>query len=63
MEKEWYLSKTLWFNIITLVVAVASGFGFGEFEPTPEVFAIAAGVVAVVNVVLRVWFTNKALTA
>ena len=30
-------SKTFWFNILTIVIAVAGMFGFGSFEPSPEV--------------------------
>jgi len=60
--KPWYQSKTLWFNVLTLVVAVAAGFGFAEFEPNQEVITIAGGVVALVNLALRLWFTDKKLT-
>ncbi len=32
--KSWYLSKTLWFNGLALVVLVASSFGYtGEISP------------------------------
>ena len=57
--KKWYKSKTLWFNGLTLLVVVASGLGFASFQPDPEVQAIGAGVVALINLVLRVVFTSQ----
>jgi len=60
--KSWYKSKMFWFNVLALILAIAEGFGFSEFEPSPEIAAIAFGIVAVVNVVLRTWFTGTRLT-
>lgn len=46
-------SKMLWFNILAILVVVASYFGFGEFsldqETTNTVITILAGVTAAVN--------------
>jgi hypothetical protein len=61
--KEWYKSKMFWFNALALLVAVAAGFGFAEFEPDQDVVTIATGLIAVINLVLRLWFTDKKLTA
>lgn len=61
--KKWYASKTFWFNLLALAVALASAFGFAEFNPEPEVLVIASGVAAVINLVLRLWFTDKKLSA
>lgn len=63
MTKDWYKSKMLWFNLLAGVVALVSEYGFAEFEPDPSVYPIVAGVVAVINIVLRVWFTETRLTA
>jgi len=41
------LSKTMIFNGIALIVAVAMAFGYGAFEPDSRVPEIAAGLVAV----------------
>ena len=60
--KKWYESKTLWFNVLALVVAVASGFGFAEFDPDPNIISIAAGLVAFINLILRL-LTDKKLIA
>ena len=50
--KKWYTSKTLWFNILALVVLVAGSFGYtGELPAEWAVFAPA--IVALVNFVLR----------
>jgi len=59
--KKWYTSKTFWFNVLTLTVAIASAFGFADFRPEPEVLSIAAGVIAVINLILRLWFTDTRL--
>ena len=47
-------SKTFWFNILAVVIAVASMFGFGEFEPTPQVTQGITTLVAIINIVLRI---------
>lgn len=31
--KPWYLSKTVWFNVLALLVMVASSFGYGGELP------------------------------
>ena len=50
--KPFYLSKTLWFNLLSIVVIVAGVLGFGEFEMDPTV---QAAVVAVINLLLRLY--------
>jgi hypothetical protein len=55
--KEFWKSKTLWFNVLAVLVFVASQFGFADFSPDPNVLAIVA---AVVNLVLR-FFTTKSV--
>ena len=58
--KKFYLSKTFWFNILVLVLAVAGVFGFGEFVPSEDVQAgaeqlgtLVVAVVGLVNLILR----------
>lgn len=57
--KTWYKSKTFWFNVLTLLVVVGSGLGYAGFEPDPEIQVIGAGLVAVVNLLLRVLATSQ----
>jgi hypothetical protein len=64
-SKDPILSKTLIFNLIALAVALALRYGYGAFEPAPEVEPLAAGIVAliaivspVINMVLRL-VTNQ----
>lgn len=51
--KPIYQSKTVLFNLLALLVTVATAFGYGEFHPDPAVESIAAVIVIVVNLVLR----------
>ena len=61
MSKKWYLSKTLWVNVIAFVVAVLSGFGLvGELDPSLTPFVVP--VIAIINFVLRL-VTNKSITS
>lgn len=50
-------SKTMGFNVLVVVIAIAGAFGFATFEPSQEVveFAsiIAVAVTGVVNLYLR----------
>lgn len=50
-QKGWYASKTVWFNILTLVgmVAALKGFDLGA----DDIMAIAAGLSAIGNIGLR----------
>jgi len=50
--KKWYLSKTLWTNAMVMVAALLAGMGVVEI-PLADQGAVVAGVLAVVNVVLR----------
>ena len=54
--KKWYESKTMWFNIIGLVVAAA-----GEFTnafPAGQVAKIAGFVLTIGNIILRLLSTT-----
>jgi hypothetical protein len=46
----FWKSKTFWFNVLAVVVAVAAQFGFADFEPDAELIAVIVGIV---NVILR----------
>jgi len=56
--KEFYKSKVFWFNVLAIIVLVASQFGFGEFvlDETIVLFIITA-----INLLLR-FKTDTGLT-
>lgn len=49
MDKKWYLSKTLWVNVVAVLGFVAQGLT-GQQLASPEMQATALGIV---NLVLR----------
>ena len=50
---KWYLSKTLWVNVVSAVAALAGVFNF-DLGLTPEVQAtVVTTVLALANVLLR----------
>ena len=55
--KKWYQSKTVWFNLLSFVIALAAVFGFGDFTPSADVTEATVAVIALVNVALRIWAT------
>jgi hypothetical protein len=62
MTKKWYLSKMLWLNVITLLLVVipaAQTFLLDTFAITVPALAT---VVATLNTILRLFFTNTNLT-
>lgn len=60
-EKSWYLSKTLWVNVLAGIAAVSGAFGLNLGLDVETQTAIVGGVMALVNVVLRV-VTTTAIT-
>ena len=58
--KKFYASKTFWFFILSLVIAVAGYFGFGDFMLSPDQAEIMTIIVSVIGIVLRL-FTEKAV--
>ena len=61
MDKKWFESKTLWVNVLAGIIAVSAAFGIdiGIDEQTSA--ALVGGIMAVVNVVLRL-VTKTALS-
>ncbi len=51
--KAFYESKTFWFNALTVVLAIAMYFGFGNFQPDTRAIELGSVIVAVINIVLR----------
>ena len=59
--KPFWASKTLWVNLLALVASLAAGFGLDlGLDPETQA-ALIGGVMAVVNVLLRLT-TSKPLT-
>lgn len=59
--KPWYLSKTLWVNIVAGIAAVTGAFGMDLGLDAETQTAIVGGVMAVANVALRL-VTKTAVT-
>lgn len=64
-NKPVWESKTFWFNLILLVVAVASKFGFSDYVPTPAhqmlIDSSAVILAALINIGLR-FVTSQGVT-
>ena len=58
--KKWYQSKTLWTNGIAIAAMLIVSFTGVDIDGETQA-AIATGVLAVINVVLRL-VTNKSVT-
>lgn len=58
--KSFYLSKIVWLNVLTTVVAVLTLLQDNPLIP-PEAQPYVLAAVGIVNVVLRVWFTDMAI--
>lgn len=58
---KWYQSKIVWVNIVATVAAVVDILTAGALIPSVAVPYVAAGV-AILNVILRVWFTGEPIT-
>jgi len=54
MTKRWYTSKTIWFNILTGVVSLATLYGYRDNPEIAANVAVMAGAFApVINMILR----------
>lgn len=60
IEKDWWKSKTVWFNVLACVVMVANLFGFGDFQPDPKVAEVMGTAITIVNILLR-FYTSRAI--
>lgn len=61
-SKPFYLSRTLWVNVIAGLAAVSTAFGLDLGLTAETQTAIVGGILAVANIVLRV-VTKKPVTA
>lgn len=51
--KEFWKSKTLYFNVLALVMLIAEAFGYIDFVPSEHTAEYAAAVITIINVILR----------
>ena len=52
--KKWYQSKTIWVNVLAFIVSSLTALTNGDWvADNPEAAAIAGGVIAAINIVLR----------
>ena len=59
--KSIFTSKTFWFNLLFLLVGVASAFGYREFVPDSEMGNYILVAVTIINIALRL-ATKQAVT-
>lgn len=57
--KNWWESWTLWFNVASLIVAIAGVFTDPALASDPRIVSVATAVVTVGNVILRVLRTSQ----
>lgn len=60
--KNFWESKTFWLNLITAVIMILDLLVQQPFIP-PSYLPIIAFVVGVLNVILRVWFTDTGIAS
>jgi len=51
--KKFYQSKTFWFFLLSLVVAIASAFGYADFVPEEAFGEVGVAIISVLGIVLR----------
>jgi hypothetical protein len=55
--KPWYKSKTIWFNILTILAAITAGVAglIPTLQPwlTPKIYTMTIFIIGMINVVLR----------
>lgn len=51
--KPWYKSKTFWFNIVSIAIAIATLIADPTLAASPQIVSGAVGVVTIGNLVLR----------
>jgi len=60
--KNWYESKTFWLNLLVALVLIADLLVQQPFIP-PTYLPIIATVVGILNIIIRVWFTDTGIAS
>ena len=56
---SWTISINGLFLALWLIVQIANGFGFSEYQPPAELVFLAPAIVAIINLLLRYWRTRE----
>lgn len=59
--KPWYMSTTVWFNVLAILIGVATQFDYGNFVPAEWADQVVLLIVTGVNLALRVFKTAGAI--
>jgi len=59
-QKKWYESKVVWLNVFTTLSLL--GMLGGSVKLSPQQAEVIGVIVALSNIVLRVWFTGAPVT-
>lgn len=57
-SKPWWQSKTLVFNLLAIALAVATAFGFTDFQPEAWTSEVIVVIVGLINIGLRLITTR-----
>lgn len=62
--KPWYTSKIVWVNALTTLALVLEIFSATSGTPLvpPQIVPYLVAGIAIINVILRVWFTAQPVT-
>lgn len=52
-NKKWWMSRTVWLNIFSAVLAMLTALTGGSFGLSPQISWFIMAAIAVVNIVLR----------
>jgi hypothetical protein len=57
-SKQFWESKTFWFNIFVTLSSIGLYFSNANNEPQLTIASIAGTLTGIINIILRIWFTN-----
>jgi hypothetical protein len=60
MSKKWWQSKTVWLNVISLLLGVIAV--IQQYVDSKTVLLVVGILNVVLNVVVRVWFTDTKIS-
>jgi hypothetical protein len=59
--KDWYKSKTLWFNALTCLLLIVTEIVHSGMLANQQVIAAFGLVITIGNIILRVFFTSEGI--